>query len=219
MHAMLAQHPQVFMSVEKEPHHFATDFTSPDHAGVFRSRSDADYLGLFRGSEGHDIIGESSTNYLFSEAAAENIYEASPGARIIAVFREPVAYLRAFHQQVLRAERDIVGLSESFETVMHEEMARADGRLPRRSGTALADSVSLQRVTYGRQLARYTSRFPREQVLPLLYDDWRAGNRAVLCRVCRFLGIDDSVDFRFERMNVSTAVRSRRGLNRPARAS
>ena len=52
----LREHPQVFMSRPKEPHHFATDMPR------YRfTKNEADYLDLFSGADdSHTAIGEAS---------------------------------------------------------------------------------------------------------------------------------------------------------------
>ena len=47
-------------------------------------------------------------------------------------------------------------------------------------------------VRYVEQLRRYHDVFPREQVLVLIYEDFRADNEATVRRVLRFLDVDES---------------------------
>ena len=48
-----------------------------------------------------------------------------------------------------------------------------------------------EHVRYVEQLRRYDAVFPREQMLVLIYDDFRADNEATVRQVLRFLGVDD----------------------------
>ncbi len=50
---------------------------------------------------------------------------------------------------------------------------------------------SMDRVEYVAQLRRYHAVFPPEQVLVLIYDDFRADNEATVRSVLRFLGVDE----------------------------
>jgi len=57
------------------------------------------------------------------------------------------------------------------------------------------------------QLLRYEAVFPREQMLVLIYDDYRSDNEATVRRVLRFLEVDDEVPL--EPVEVHKAVRVR----------
>ena len=66
------------------------------------------------------------------------------------------------------------------------------------------------RVEYAEQLRRYHAVFPREQVLVLIYDDFRADNEGTVREVLRFLGVDDSAPVGVMDANPTVAVRSPR---------
>ncbi len=52
---------------------------------------------------------------------------------------------------------------------------------------------AMERVKYVEQLRRYHALFGAEQVLVLIYDDFRADNEGTVRRVLRFLDVDDSL--------------------------
>ena len=66
------------------------------------------------------------------------------------------------------------------------------------------------RVRYVEQLERYAERFAAEQMLVLIYDDFRSENEATVRRVFRFLGVEDSVPVEVVEANPSVQVRSPR---------
>ncbi len=65
-------------------------------------------------------------------------------------------------------------------------------------------------MRYVEQLRRYHAVFAPEQVLVLIYDDFRADNEATVRRVLRFLGVDDSVPVVPIEANPTVRVRSLR---------
>jgi len=67
-----------------------------------------------------------------------------------------------------------------------------------------------ERVRYVDQLRRYHAVFPREQVLVLIYDDFRRENEETVRRVLRFLDVDDSVRLEVVDANPTVGVRSMR---------
>ena len=67
-----------------------------------------------------------------------------------------------------------------------------------------------ERVRFVEQLRRYYAVFPAEQVLVLIYDDFRADNEGTVRRVLRFLGVDDRVALDVMEANPTVHVRSQR---------
>ena len=63
-------------------------------------------------------------------------------------------------------------------------------------------------VRYVDQLRRYRAVFPPEQVLVLIYDDFRRDNDAILRRVLRFLEVDDTAPLEAIETKPLQAVRS-----------
>jgi hypothetical protein len=65
-------------------------------------------------------------------------------------------------------------------------------------------------VRYVEQLRRYHAAFPREQVLVLVYDDFRQDNEATVERVLRFLDVDPTVPIAPVEANPTVRARSQR---------
>jgi hypothetical protein len=63
-------------------------------------------------------------------------------------------------------------------------------------------------VRYVEQLRRYRESFPEEQVLVLVYEDFRADNEASIRRVLRFLDVDDGRPIELLEANRTVGVRS-----------
>ncbi len=84
LHSYLATHPQIFMSLNKEPEYFAKQ-------EVFKGEDW--YLSLFRSAAGIQIVGESSTTYArlpYFPGVPDRIAKFNPEARFIYVMRDPV---------------------------------------------------------------------------------------------------------------------------------
>src|SRR6202023_1194233 len=137
------------------------------------------YLELFAGAQPGQVIGEASTSYLWAPSAAHPIAQARPDARIIAILREPASFLYSLHLQLLQnhheSERD-------FRKALSLDDARREGReIPAYSYWPQALIYS-DRVRYVEQLRRYRAMFAPEQVLVLIYDDFRDDNAASVRR-------------------------------------
>jgi hypothetical protein len=151
--------------------------------------SEEQYLALFAEAEPGQRIGEGSTSYLWSPTAAAAIAAAQPSARIIAILREPAIFLRSLHLQLLT---NVTESETDFRKALALDDARREGReIPKYAFWPQALIYS-DRVRYVEQLRRYNAVFPREQVLVLIYDDFRADNEGTVRQVLRFLEVDDS---------------------------
>ncbi|MGO9489051.1 MAG: sulfotransferase family protein [Solirubrobacteraceae bacterium] len=192
LYEMLRRHPQIFMPDFKEPWFFAEDMRprfQPARSGTVPETLEA-YLALFA-SAGPDMkVGEASSSYLRSHTAAARIAQLRPDAKVIAILREPASFLRSLHDQMLR---DHIETEKDLAQAISLEGDRREGRkVPRRSHLPQMLLYS-DHVRYVEQLRRYHAGFPPEQVLVLIYDDFRADNEATLRRVHRFLGVSADV--------------------------
>ncbi len=207
LYEMLRRHPQIYMPELKEPLFFAPDlysrFQSP-RSGPLPSKLD-DYLVLFAASTAEQRVGEASSSYLWSQTAAENIAAAQPAARIIAILREPASFLRSFHLQLLQNH---IETEQSFRAAIELVEPRRRGEcVPQRSHRPQA-LLYTDHVRYVEQLRRFHAVFPPEQVLVLIYDDFRRDNEATVRTVLRFLEVDDKLSIAPVEVNPTIRVRS-----------
>lgn len=202
LYRMLRDHPQLHMP-RKEPSYFVPELLE----GRRYPRGIEEYEALFAGAREGQLIGEATTWYLWSHTAAERIAEVQPGARIVAILREPASYLTSLHLQFLRTD---VETEPDLRRAIELEDERAQGRrLPRNSTRPQLLAYS-DHVRYVEQLRRYERLFPSEQMMILIYEDFRADNEGTVRTVLRFLGVDDTRPVAAIEANPSAGVRSPR---------
>ena len=210
LYEMLKTHPRIYMPDCKEPRYFAPDLRVRFLRGALERgerpsipQTLVEYLSLFELAAPEQHVGEASPSYLMSTDAAELIAKAQPRARIVAILREPVAFLRSLQLELVQnhveSERD-------FAKAMAKEQL---GPL-NIGGRDYAPSIRRysDRIRYVEQLSRFRAAFPAEQMLVLIYDDFKRDNRATVERVLRFLEVDDTVELEPIRANPSVHVRS-----------
>jgi len=208
LYEMLRRHPRIFMPENKEPWFLAPellDRAPPRPQGTPRTLSE--YLALFSDADPGQLTGEATAMYLWSPTAAERIAQERPDARIIAILREPASLLRSLHLQWVKS---YVETETDLRRALELEPARRQGReIPRYTywpqGLLYSDHVR-----YVEQLRRYHRVFPPEQILTLIYDDFRADNESVVRRVLSFLDVDGNVQIEPLQANPTVAVRSGR---------
>ncbi len=198
LYEMLRRHPQIYMPDCKEPRFFASDlqpFFQPQASGVSPQTFD-EYLSLFEAASPEQRVGEASPSYLRSATAAKAIADVQPAARIIAILREPASFVRSFHLELV--QNHVETETDLGRAVSREDITR-QGRQVRRYS---------DHVRYVEQLRRYHALFPPEQVLVLIYDDFRRDNDATVRTVLRFLDVDDTYPIEAIEANPSVRVRS-----------
>jgi hypothetical protein len=207
LYEMLRRHPQIYMPELKEPAYFAGDVRRRRRRRAVGPlpQTLADYLALFAPARPEQRVGEASSLYLWSPEAPGAIARAQPHARIIAILREPASFLHSLHLQLLQNH---IETQKSLRKAIALEGPRREGRrLPRRCPQPPALQYS-ERVRYVDQLRRFHDVFAREQMLVLIYDDFRRENEATLRRVQRFLDVDDTLAVEVTEANPSVRLRS-----------
>ncbi len=234
LYEMLKQHPQIHMPV-KEPRFFVMEQVeagtqqvqagtgassrsgsqpsgrrprqSPDarQAPRWRPRTLDGYRALFAGARPGQRVGEATPAYLRSPVVPARIAALRPDARIIAILREPASFLRSFH---LMSVRGYYETEKDFRKALALEQQRRAGRqIPRTSRAPKDHLLYMDHVRYVEQLRRYHAAFPPEQVLVLIYEDFRRDNEAAVRNVLRFLELDDGASFETVQTHSSRELR------------
>jgi Sulfotransferase domain len=208
LYEMLRAHPQIYVPARKEPWYFASELherTPPRPGGTPRTLEE--YSAWFEGAQDGQRIGEASALYLWSHTAAARIAEVRPDARIIAILREPASFLYSLHLQFIES---YIEVEPDFRKAIPLESERREGKsMPRHTYWPQALMYS-DHVRYVEQLRRYHEAFSPQQVLVLVYEDFRADNEATVRQVLRFLDVDDSQPVVQREANPTVRVRSGR---------
>jgi Sulfotransferase family len=194
----------VYMSKLKEPQFFASEMHIGSRPSQLPNTLD-EYLALFDSARPGQVAGEASPSYLRSHTAAGRIAEIRPDARIVAILREPASFLRSVHLQFVQA-----GMEDQHDLrrALELEADRREGKnLPRHGFWPLSLQYSDQ-VRYVEQLRRYHAVFAPEQVLVLIYDDFRADNAGTMRTVLRFLGVESPAEIAGIEANPTVGTRS-----------
>ena len=203
LHAYLRQHPAIFMSPIKEPHFFSDDLRLENFSREYRDRVKLDvneylrnailpsrhiafidelhqYSQLFREAGDASIIGESSPGYLYSNRAAERIFDFNPQAKILMVLRHPVE--RAYSHYLMDV-RDFENSDVGFVAAFERDVAAV------KKGWGNSH-LYLELGLYSDQVQRYLDRFPEEQLKICLYDDLQHDPAGFMGEIFQFLGVD-----------------------------
>jgi GrpB-like predicted nucleotidyltransferase (UPF0157 family) len=183
MYAYLKQHPEIHVSVDKEPHFFGSDLT-PQPGTI---REEDLYLQLFAGAGDRPRLGEASVWYLSSQRAPFEIRAFAPAAKIIILLRDPPQMAYSLHSLYTRTgNEDLPG----FDAALAAEPERRRGnRIP--PGAYFPEGLLYtDAARYAAKVERYFEVFGRENVHCVLFDDFVRDTAAVYRRTLEFLGVD-----------------------------
>jgi len=174
----LSQHPDIFMSADKEPHYFApAKWCGHPPMGL------VDYQNLFIDSEHHSAIGEASTGYLYYPESAALIHQKIPDCRIIIMLRNPV-------------ERAFSGYSherrEGMETVSFEQALVEEKHSLRQVNGDDYSFNYVKQCIVSPLIKQYLKLFTKDQVLICLYDDLVSEPNTLMRSVFNFLKVNEN---------------------------
>ncbi len=184
----LQQHPNVFMSLPKEPGYLAfleQGYPFPDGYGGRAPASDwvindeRTYLELFStASTQETVLGDASTWYFSVNGTAQRIKQFSPEARILVILRNPAdrAYSAWCH-----ARRDKLEPCERFSEALDMEQERGEVEFLLRY---------YQMGLYSEALSEYLRVFDPSRLLVLFYEDLLGDEQTLWAKLCKFLAID-----------------------------
>lgn len=179
LYRLLNHHPGVFLPQWKELHYFSL------HHGL----GEAWYADFFAKAKEEQCAGEITPYYIFHPLAPGRIKALVPHVKLIVLLRDPVerALSQLFHSKRLGLElldRDEALAAEAERLADAEPVVIAGGR-----HSSHQEHSYVARSRYERQLARYESLFPREQLLLLRSEDLFQQPARVWMQVQDFLEI------------------------------
>lgn len=201
LYEYLRQHPDVFMSRQKELFFFGSDL----HRIHSTPYTLDQYLSFFRDADAQARVGEASTSYLASRQAAQEIRQFCPSAKIIIMLRSPLDVMVAYH-----TEMSYGGFEEiaDFGEALRAEPSRKHGQLWPRQPGIVENLFYREVVKFSEHVARYWSVFGKENTRIVIYDDFKRDTAAVYRHTLEFLGVDPAFQPRFDIVNANKRVRS-----------
>lgn len=158
----MRRHPRVYLPERRKEVHFFD---------LHHARGPGWYAGFFPDGDAarrYGAIGEVTPSYLFDPAVPARVGALLPDARLIAILRDPVERCRSHHGLAVRDAAEGRPLDAYLE----------------------ANPEVIERGFYGRQLARFLARFPRERVLVLIHERAVRDPAATARSLASFLGVD-----------------------------
>ena len=167
LHHLLKQHPDIYMSREKETDFFQHNYTN----GL-------DWFEqFFSDHHGEKAIGEVSPGNMIHPEAPKRIAEVIPDAQLIFMLRNPIQ--RAFSQYLYGIYLGMDNPNESFSEMIRDPHHKWGARI-------------LELGMYYEQLQRFEQYFQRDRMLILLHEDFSNDPQKILSQIFEFVGVDPS---------------------------
>lgn len=173
-HWTLDSHPEIFLPPRPQELHYFDDEAN-------YARGIDWYAKHFRDWNGQKVVAQTSPLYIYLPEVPGRIHAALGDARLVFLLRNPVDRAHSHYWHEVRYGWE----DRTFEQALALEAERlADGAEARRHYSYV------DRGRYADQLDRFRIHFPRERILLILLDDWRADRAAVCERLGAFLDVD-----------------------------
>lgn len=200
MYTYLKQHPEIWVSIAKEPHFFGSDL-SPMPGTI---REESLYLELFAGAGDRPCVGEGSVWYLSSERAPHEIRTFAPDARILILLRDPVQMAHSLYSLYSRTGNEDL---PTFEEALAAEPERREGRRIPAGAYFPEGLLYTDAARNAAKVERYFEVFGRENVHCVLFEDFTRDTAAVYRRTLEFLGVDPGFEAELDPQRASQRVR------------
>ena len=200
LHNYLNRHSQITMSHPKEPHYFSRDI---ENGGI---RDQKKYENCFSHSDRNAVaVGESSTLYLYSKVAVQNICNYNRDAKFITMIRNPIEIARSFHQVALKVFGEIE--TDFQKAWLLEENRKLGMNIP-------IGCIDPKLIFYGniakigQQVKRLLTKVSSDKIHFVLYDDFKNSTESEYIKVLKFLNVEKEIPHRFISYNKTHRIKN-----------
>jgi hypothetical protein len=168
----LRKHQEIFLPESETPFFEDPYYCESDLRGLFAA---------LRNARPYQVAGIKRPNYLCTPGCAERLATHVPGARLIAMLRNPVERAVSQYFHLVRSGRIPV-----------EDPNRAFGRyLSGEFESPFLDRAILKFGLYAAGLSEYVRLFPHERIIVFTDMDLNRDSADLFKQVCRFVGVTD----------------------------
>jgi len=192
----LNQHPDIFLSLEKEPNFYNT--------GYRIIKTPAEYQALFKNATTEKIIGEASHAYLSDPSCAETLKKHHPDAKFLLILRNPAKRAYSLYNHMLRHGYETIS---NFEAALEAEPSRINSiEFINRCDENIHNFAYFSSGLYGEQIERYFSLFRKEQFHIIVFDDLIQNTEFELSRIFNYLNLEKQADLPLTKKNSSNLI-------------
>lgn len=200
LYTYLKQHPDIFLSIYKEPNFFSKDLSQ----SAYNIQDREGYDSLFAGAEGYKAVGEGSVWYLTSRLAAQEIHRYNPGSRFIVMLRNPIDMIYSLHDLYLRTGNDDV---PDFGQALAIQARRIKGEMIPPACYFREGLYYTEVAGYYEKIKRFVDVFGRDRIHLIVFDDFSRDMGQSCRETFRFLGVDAGFPVELDLKKASALIR------------
>lgn len=175
---LLKQHEMIFIPPEKELPFFGTKKEALGWQWYMQ-----EYFHKATGAE-NKLWGTVTPQYMSSENFAEKLYGVCPGAKLIAILRNPFERAYSHYQMSLKRNHDTRSFSAAAKELLIPENTDAARKNPGENNAYFVWGE------YGRILKSYLPYYTKANMLVLSMNELENNPEYVINKICSFLGIE-----------------------------
>lgn len=192
----MALHPQIFVPKQKQLYHFATDHNKERasknkyNKGYYRNYfnySFNSYLKHFNFNKTFLYYTDITPDYFYSQDAARNIFNYNPKAKVILLLREPLSFLKSFHNQLINSGCEF---EKDFYTALLLEKVRKQNNIVFNSSCPQLYYYYSELINYLRFIRPYYDLFNNNFKI-IIYEDFKTNNHVWLEKLFTYLNISN----------------------------
>lgn len=200
LYDLLKQHPQVYLSFDKEPMFFSRD-------DYFERGVDWYCERFFKNSENYPIRAEATPHYLYwADKVAprmKKVFQGKP-LNLVIILRNPIQRAYSWYWNMVNEGKEDLSFMEAL--AAEEDRLNAKRNELSRYGSMQYGYV--RGGCYSTQIKRFLEDFPTEAIKILLLDDLVKDQEKTLQGLFSFLGIDEKIKIASRVSNQSTKPKS-----------
>mgnify|MGYP001404692087 CR=1 FL=1 len=205
MYHYLSQHPDIFMSRQKEINFFGKDFIWKNSDGKVDSIDN--YLNFFKNANNKKIVGEASATYIYSNSACNEIYDFNPNSKIIIMLRNPIDMVISMHRQLLFTGNE--NENDLLEAIQLERSRRAMKNIP-----PMVDIINklfyIENIkSLPTRILMYYNKFGNNNVHIVLLEDLSSNPSQEYLKILSFLQLEGTFDPSYKIYNKGKIYRYR----------
>lgn len=202
MYTYLKQHPDIFLSIYKEPNFFCTDLTQ----SPYNVQDPGLYDSLFAQAGEKKRIGEGSVWYLSSKTAPTAIKAFNPAAKIIVMLRNPIDMIYSLHGLYVRTKNEDIA---DFPTALAAQPHRMKGLAIPPTCYFPEGLFYTEAAMYYDKIKRYQEIFTRENIHVIIFEDFVTNTPRCYRDTLEFLELNPHIQVEFDLDKADKVIRQK----------
>lgn len=214
MYHYFKKHKEVFLPKQKQLYFFAKDHNehrkkhskyNTDHYSNYYNFKFEDYISRFNFQKKFSVYGDITPDYIYSKTAPIDIYSYNKKAKILIILREPLEFLKSFHNQLINSGREYE--TDFYKALSYQEIRENKSYKNNEQSPHFYFQYD-KLVDYLSIVKSYHLIF-KNNLKIVLYEDFKSDNVTVLNMICDFLEIS-----RFDNLDIIESNISIKGSNK-----